>query len=197
MNKKPTPDLPEPTPDLPEPTPDLPETTPDLPETTPDLPDNPTYPTCLGFHELQSAFGECKSSLTRLRSDIISVLQRFNEEIVESSIGGDISVISIDKVSGLLNTPIGAPVTFSGYYRVKGYNLSTDSHTPSPVTISLWYKDGRLHRNGGFSAVTLSRNNVILYQETWKCGKCKLHLPHVSDLEIKKGVPHPRRPNRI
>jgi hypothetical protein len=186
MNKKPTPDLPEPTPDLPEP--------------TPDLPDNPTYPTCLGFHELQSAFGESKSSVTRLRNDIICVLQRFNDEIVESSIGGDISGIRIDTARGLLDT---GPVIFCGYYRVKGYWVSNPSvdnpsvDNPSPVTMSLWYKDGRLHRNGGFSAVTLSRNNITLYQEIWTSGKYKLKLPHVSDIEIKKGVPHPRRPNRI
>jgi hypothetical protein len=80
-------------------------------------------------------------------------------------------------------------------------NLNADNLNLSSVIVSFWYKDGELHRDGGFSAVSLCRNNVRVYEEIWISGKynrsIKLKLPDVSELEIKRGVPHPRRPNRI
>lgn len=149
-------------------------------------------PICLGFHELQSAFGESKSNIIILRNDIIEVLLRFNQKILEHSISGFISEIKIDKDSGKLYSDVESPITFRCHYRLKDYSVSKDSDN---LTMYLWYNNGKLHRNGDSPAVILCGNNNTLYQEIWIDGvykSIKLKLP-----EIKSGVPHPRRPMRI
>jgi hypothetical protein len=144
---------------------------------------------CIIFQELQSAFGECKSDIGRLRDDIIGVLSRFNQEILENSIGGIVSEIKIDKDTGKLDNEVSSPITFSCHYKLKNYWVTEECVT---LTIYLWYKQGQLHRDGDSPAVILVGNNNTLYKEIWNDGQYKLKVP-----EIKTGVPHPRRPMRI
>ena len=149
-------------------------------------------PTCLGFHELESTFGESKSNIGILRKNIIEVLMRFNLEILEHSISGFISEINTDKDTGKLHSQVESPITFRCHYRLKEYLVSTDSDS---LTMYLWYKEGQLHRDSDSPAVILCGNNNTLYEEIWTDGlykSTKIRVP-----EIKTGVPHPRRPIRI
>lgn len=149
-------------------------------------------PSCLGFHELETVFGESKSNIGTLRKDIIEVLGRFNDEILQHSISGFISEINSDKDTGKLHSDLDSPITFRCHYRLKDYSVSTDSDS---LTMYLWYNQGELHRNGDSPAVILCGTNNTLYQEIWTGGlykSTKIRVP-----EIKTGVTHPRRPIRI
>lgn len=97
------------------------------------------------FDELRKAYNQNKKPLTRLAKDIVSILLVFSYKIEARSITGSISGIHIQ--NGLLHNPETTYITFNCNYKF------IESNIPRTLDIYIWYKNGKLEREGGLPPI--------------------------------------------
>lgn len=97
------------------------------------------------FDDLRQAYNSGDKVLSRLATDIASILLVYSNRIEARSITGDISGVHVQ--DGVLHNPDGTYITFNCRYTFE------ESNKKGAVDIFIWYSKGKLKREGGLPPV--------------------------------------------
>lgn len=105
------------------------------------------------FDELRRAYHNTENKvLSRLATDIASIILVYSNKIDARSITGYISGVHIQ--DGVLHNPEGTYITFNCNYKFE------ESTVKGAVDIFIWYSKGKLKREGGLPPVIYKTLNV-------------------------------------
>jgi hypothetical protein len=97
------------------------------------------------FDELRKAYNRENKVLSRLATDIASIILVYSNKIDARSITGYISGVHVQ--DGQLHNPDGTYITFNCNYKFE------ETGKKGAVDIFIWYSKGKLKREGGLPPV--------------------------------------------
>lgn len=110
-------------------------------------------------------YSEAQYNYKKLADDIVSILTEFTSKKIDlTSIKGPITGVKFNS-KHKLETVEGDSVLFNCHYKLQNDNKINF------VTINLYYKNGKLHRDGGLFAVMIFEGYIQKYVERRINGK--------------------------